>query len=63
MKPGDLIQSRSNPNQIYIILNEEVDPDDGLMNYNLLDLRGIQRTWAKFSINKVYKVINEKETP
>jgi hypothetical protein len=60
VKSGDLIQSRNNPHQIYLILREEVDPVDKLMNFILLDLRGVQRTWAKFSITSVYEVISEK---
>lgn len=63
MKIGDLIRSTSHPHQIYLILREEVDPVDKLMNFILLDLRGVQRTWAKFSITSVYEVISEKETP
>jgi hypothetical protein len=58
MRSGDLIQSRNNPNQIYLILKEEVDPHDKLICFTLLDLQGVQRTWAKFSITKVYEVIS-----
>ena len=42
------------------ILKEEVDPHDKLICFTLLDLQGVQRTWAKFSITKVYEVISEK---
>ena len=58
MKPGDLIQSRGNPHQIYIILNEEVDPDDGLMNFILLDSNGKTMEWGSDTIKHLYKVIN-----
>jgi hypothetical protein len=59
MKPGDLVQHRNNPEFIYVVLGEEVDPEDGMMNIVLLDLEGGTREWCADQIRKVYKVISE----
>ena len=59
MKPGDLIQSKADPDLIYVVLGEEVDPEDGMMNIILLDLEGNTREWYSESIKKMYKVISE----
>lgn len=60
MKRGDLIQSKNKPDMIYLILDEVVDPEDGLKNFIFLDLRGIQREWCSDQIRKVCKVISAK---
>lgn len=59
MKPGDLIQSPNNPDLIYVVLGEEVDPQDGMMSMVLLDLEGGIHEWYSESIKKMYKVISE----
>jgi len=59
MKPGDLVQHRNGPEFIYVVLGEEVDPEDGMMNMVLLDLEGGTRERCSDLIRKAYVVISE----
>ena len=58
MKIGDLIQHIHQSQLIYTILNEVVDPEDGLMNFILLDSNGKTMEWGSDTIKYLYKVIS-----
>ena len=58
MQIGDLIQHIHQSQLIYTLLNEVVDPEDGLMNFILLDSNGKTMEWGSDTIKHLYKVIN-----